>query len=603
MRESMSALGIIGLIFFLLYGVIPRYVAMADHEPSHCIGQMEWDGTSCVPKLQICHATGSENVPYIVFSPNRTADAGGHAGSEHQDGADIIPPFDFDGGHFDGQNWDAEGQVIFNNGCEVQGEEPPANASSTVDVVMEKSVDGVTHMVGDMVTYTLTVSNAGPDTATNVTVTDALPAGITFASATPVQVGTNPLTWNFAAIANGGTEAINITATVSSGTVGDITNTAEVHVQDQSDSNPGNNTDDAVIVVRPERPNRGRGTLQIEKIIVGDTNATFGDFSFLVDDVNGPFDFDDSFESDGVNMIPVPVGTYSITETPHPDFDTMYQNCTNVAVTEGSTTVCVITNTIKGTEPEPPACALGENLLQNGSFETPIVTANGGQWEVFSAVSGWIISLSGGLELWRNFMGGASDGSQNAELDGNASTMISQMVPTIPGGTYELRFDFSARPDADSASDNTAEARMGGNLLITATTDGTDIATTTWNTHSGTFVATGSTTDISITDIGTSNSVGSLVDNVVLCYIAAAPQTIEASAGRRGGGGGSRHRNNDDEGEVLGASTSRDGDVLGASTVIPIGAPDAGGGGTSPLVIQLPSILAIPTKRVLCEGR
>ena len=47
---------------------------------------------------------------------------------------------------------------------------------------------------GDNLVYTVTVTNAGPDVATNATVTDALPAGVTFVSATSSQ-GNGILQW------------------------------------------------------------------------------------------------------------------------------------------------------------------------------------------------------------------------------------------------------------------------------------------------------------------------------------------------------------------------------------------------------------------------
>ena len=41
--------------------------------------------------------------------------------------------------------------------------------------------------VGDTITFTVTLTNNGPNAATSVQVTDLLPAGLTFVSATPSQ--------------------------------------------------------------------------------------------------------------------------------------------------------------------------------------------------------------------------------------------------------------------------------------------------------------------------------------------------------------------------------------------------------------------------------
>jgi len=130
-----------------------------------------------------------------------------------------------------------------------------------------------------------------------------------------------------------------------------------------------------------------------------------------------------------------------------------------------------------------------------------------------------VISLSDGLELWANgFYGGASDGNQNAELDGNSSTMIAQPVTTIPGATYELRFDFSPRPGRDLA-DNSVDALVDGAFLMNAQGDGSNLNATDWTTYSDTFVADDVSTDIAFEDKGTDNSFGSLVDNAVLCFV------------------------------------------------------------------------------------
>ncbi len=47
-----------------------------------------------------------------------------------------------------------------------------------IDLVLDKSVDDATPNVGDTVTFTLQVTNNGPDTATGIVVEDVLRMGI-----------------------------------------------------------------------------------------------------------------------------------------------------------------------------------------------------------------------------------------------------------------------------------------------------------------------------------------------------------------------------------------------------------------------------------------
>lgn len=159
-----------------------------------------------------------------------------------------------------------------------------------------------------------------------------------------------------------------------------------------------------------------------------------------------------------------------------------------------------------------PVCKIGDNLLKNGSFEDPVVTAHNGDWEVFSSIPEWTSNIvANGIELQNGLFGGASDGAQHAELDVKESTELSQTVSTIAGGTYELQFDFSARSANDA--DNSIEASADGVVLVSMSTDDTD-----WVTYSGTFVADDST-DIMFADKGISNGTGTLLDNAVLCLV------------------------------------------------------------------------------------
>ncbi len=77
-------------------------------------------------KVTICHATASHNNPYVINKPAKSADVAGHDGHNGPiwfDGidvewGDIIPPFDYPGGSYPGQNWDAAGEAIFDNDCQ-----------------------------------------------------------------------------------------------------------------------------------------------------------------------------------------------------------------------------------------------------------------------------------------------------------------------------------------------------------------------------------------------------------------------------------------------------------------------------------------------------
>jgi uncharacterized repeat protein (TIGR01451 family) len=61
----------------------------------------------------------------------------------------------------------------------------PGNNTSTVvetpqiaDLVVSKSVDNSTPNVGDIITFTVTLANNGPDSGTHVALSDPLPAGL-----------------------------------------------------------------------------------------------------------------------------------------------------------------------------------------------------------------------------------------------------------------------------------------------------------------------------------------------------------------------------------------------------------------------------------------
>jgi uncharacterized repeat protein (TIGR01451 family)/CSLREA domain-containing protein len=115
----------------------------------------------------------------------------------------------------------------------------PLAEQADLEISKADSPDPVT--VGDNLTYTITVTNRGPDAATNVVVTDTLPSGVTFVSASPGCVhAAGVVTCNLGNIPAGGSVTITIVVTVTA--PGTISNTATV-TSDTLDPNTANNSD------------------------------------------------------------------------------------------------------------------------------------------------------------------------------------------------------------------------------------------------------------------------------------------------------------------------------------------------------------------------
>jgi uncharacterized repeat protein (TIGR01451 family) len=117
------------------------------------------------------------------------------------------------------------------------------NAASNLAVT--KTVNNATPNVGNTVIYTLTVTNNGPSNATNVRLTDAVPAGLTYVSSTPSGATTyNSATglWTIGALANAASATLVINATVNVGPGNNtITNTTSGLAADQFDPVSANN--------------------------------------------------------------------------------------------------------------------------------------------------------------------------------------------------------------------------------------------------------------------------------------------------------------------------------------------------------------------------
>ena len=96
-----------------------------------------------------------------------------------------------------------------------------ASATTTVnpaaDLAVTKTDSPDPIAVGQQLTYAVGVQNLGPSSATGVTLTDTLPAGVTFNSATPTQgscsQSAGTVTCSLGTIANGATPSVSIKVT------------------------------------------------------------------------------------------------------------------------------------------------------------------------------------------------------------------------------------------------------------------------------------------------------------------------------------------------------------------------------------------------------
>jgi uncharacterized repeat protein (TIGR01451 family) len=152
--------------------------------------------------------------------------------------------------------------------------------TSLADLAIGKSAAASVLAASNLI-YTISVTNFGPSTASSVTVTDALPAGASFVSASGGGANNfGTVIWNLGNLAGGAVS--NVTLTVTAPTIGSLTNVASVG-SPTSDPNLTNNaTPPVVTIVTPV------ADVAIGKI--GPVGATFNtNFSYTISVTNfGP---------------------------------------------------------------------------------------------------------------------------------------------------------------------------------------------------------------------------------------------------------------------------------------------------------------------------
>lgn len=150
------------------------------------------------------------------------------------------------------------------------------------DLEIAKTVNNSNPVIGETITYTLSVTNPGEFKATGIRVTDQLPSGVTFVSATASQGSFNASSgiWNIGTLAEGDTTTVtlSINATVNSGTLGNtIINNASITALNETDPELNNNSASVGITVVPESAD-----IAISKIVDDATAIEAQDLVFTV---------------------------------------------------------------------------------------------------------------------------------------------------------------------------------------------------------------------------------------------------------------------------------------------------------------------------------
>jgi len=131
----------------------------------------------------------------------------------------------------------------------------PTVVNPVIDLAIDKSDSPDPAIAGGQLTYTLVATNNGPSNATGVTVVDALPSGVTFASAMTTQGTVNgagtTVTANVGNLAVRASTTITITVDVDPSTRGTIVNTATVS-GNETEITTSNNTDAEPTQIQPQ---------------------------------------------------------------------------------------------------------------------------------------------------------------------------------------------------------------------------------------------------------------------------------------------------------------------------------------------------------------
>jgi len=161
------------------------------------------------------------------------------------------------------------------------------------------------------------------------------------------------------------------------------------------------------------------------------------------------------------------------------------------------------------------------NLIQNGSFETPLVPANmGASYSLYASgstnVTGWTVVGPPNDNIaihYNNYLGPAEDGTQYFDPSGQTGGAgISQTFATSPGMTYELVFYHGSYQHYFSNA--VLGVTIDTNFYTFGETDGSYYGNLDWRRVQIPFTASSGQTTLTFSELTGFNADDSFVDNV-----------------------------------------------------------------------------------------
>jgi uncharacterized repeat protein (TIGR01451 family) len=149
----------------------------------------------------------------------------------------------------------------------------PVNKLADVGLVTSTSANPA--LAGNNLLYTFTVTNSGPDTASNVRFTDNLPAGLSYvSSSTNVTLSGSTVSGNLGSLAAHATATVSINATPGPGLANPFANTASVTAF-EVDLNTANNTNTVSTGLTLPVSDLSLAVVPATNVVIAGSNVTY----------------------------------------------------------------------------------------------------------------------------------------------------------------------------------------------------------------------------------------------------------------------------------------------------------------------------------------